>query len=344
MIVLVHSRDTWMALGPGGASIANAMLPLAMGVDLFFLISGFLMVLTTREAMLGIRGARDFLARRFARIGPLFAIMSVLDLLVEHGWRALGQPSIVGVYLEGLLFMPHDPQASPLYFHMAMGVSWTLCFESYFYVMFAASMGLGRFRYAALMAWFASTLVLWPLWVGHFTLDPRAAFMGDVRYLALVNNPIVWDFMLGMLAGALYSMTWRPHAATVLLGVLVVLVWLALHWRALGLIDFHGPAGWGLPMAIIFLAVCMLDRHAHGAWPAFAIGLGDLSYALYLVHVPVFILVGDSIQAWSLENSPAAIMLLAIRPLLAIGIAVMVHRYLEKPVLLAMRRRLSVSS
>ena len=204
MVVLVHSRSVLMGTVTGQAVADHVLLPMAMGVDLFFLISGFLMVLTTQD----FDGTRTytwrFTAKRIARIWPLFAIVSVIAVAVDHhGIHGFLKGSVLLPYLEGLLFIPHNPAASPLYFQMAVGVAWTLCFECYFYLVFAVCMLFGQYRYWAMAGWFAVTLIAVPPLRGGYNLGVASQPLVEwSRYANLAINPIVWEFVLGMLAGS----------------------------------------------------------------------------------------------------------------------------------------------
>ena len=89
--------------------------------------------------------------------------------------------TLVLSYLEGLAFVPHDPAASGIYFSMAVGVAWTLCFEWYFYLVFGAAMLFGRWRYLTMAAWFALTLLAISLYRSGYTLH-----MGEQPVVALL--------------------------------------------------------------------------------------------------------------------------------------------------------------
>ncbi|RLM48911.1 acyltransferase, partial [Halobellus sp. Atlit-31R] len=82
LVVLTHARYFFLDT-PTWQLAEQWLRPGAMGVDLFFVISGFIMVYTTRHAA-GTRGeAVDFLVRRFARILPLYALVTVVWLTVN---------------------------------------------------------------------------------------------------------------------------------------------------------------------------------------------------------------------------------------------------------------------
>lgn len=342
MVVMVHSRSVLQGT-PVGQAVATAMLPLGMGVDLFFLISGFLMVLTTRDFD-GTRAyAWRFTAKRLARIWPLFAIVSMLAVAVDHhGIHGYLTPSVLLPYLEGLVFIPHNPAASGIYFQMAVGVAWTLCFECYFYFVFAACMLCGRWRYGGMALWFAVTLVLIPVLRGGYNLGVASQpLVTWSRYANLAFNPIVWEFVLGMLAGGLYGarLTVR-HAAVVYVAMVVSIAALLMGWHRIGMQNFFGPGGWGAPLAILFFGVVLLAKRSDIRAPAWSIWLGELSYSLYLVHVYVFEIVQRVLVHVPMGADTAKLALFVLRPTLAVACAWLTFRYVEAPASAWMRKAL----
>jgi hypothetical protein len=346
MVVLVHSRSMLMGTALGKSAADHVLLPMAMGVDLFFLISGFLMVWTTRDFDGSRAYARTFLLKRFARIWPLFAVMTLVALLVEHGLRGLFDRSVLPAYLEGLAFVPHDPAASGIYFRMAVGVAWTLCFEWYFYLVFAAAMLCGRWRYVAMAAWFALTLLAIPLLRGGYTLDVAAQpLVTWSRYANLAVNPIVWDFVAGMAAGWLYGARIEIRSAgKIRAAVAIALALLLVGWDRLGMLNFFGPRGWCAPLMIVFAGLVLLAKAGALKVPRWSVWLGGISYSLYLVHVYVFVLLQRVATAIGLGHPAFEITLFVLRPVVAVACAWMVFRYVESPLSAWVRRRLSGES
>ena len=83
LVVLTHARYSFSDT-PTWPLAEQLLRPGAMGVDLFFVISGFIMVYTTRR-LAGTPGeALDFLVRRFARIWPLYAVVTLIYLTVTN--------------------------------------------------------------------------------------------------------------------------------------------------------------------------------------------------------------------------------------------------------------------
>ena len=342
MVVMVHSRSVLMDTAAGKVVADHVLLPMGMGVDLFFIISGFLMMFTSQNFDGTKAYAWQFIAKRAARIWPLFAVVMPVALVVEHGMHGFLDPSIAFPYLEGLAFIPHNPSASGIYFQMAVGVAWTLCFECYFYLLFAACMLFGRWRYAVMAAWFALTLVALPLIRGSYSLNVATQpLMEWSRYANLAINPIVWDFVIGMIGGWLYisdfkvERTWKIYAVVTVLSLLLL-----IGWNRLGMVNFFGPHGWGAPMAILFFGSLMLAKVDALKVPAWSVWLGDISYSLYLIHVYVFEILQRVVNAIPMNHDASNAVLFVIRPVAAVICAWLTFRYVETPLSTWARKRL----
>ena len=120
-------------------------LPWAAGVDVFFVISGLIMVHASR-GLFAREGARGtFLKRRLARIVPLYWAVTLLYLAVALTTPALLNSALLdpAPILASFLFIPFtrpDGAVQPLY-----SLGWTLNFEMLFYVLFAATIGWPKF-------------------------------------------------------------------------------------------------------------------------------------------------------------------------------------------------------
>ncbi|MFS8087214.1 MAG: acyltransferase family protein, partial [Acidobacteriota bacterium] len=192
MVVLWHSSRFispyytglgWTLFGGGSA----------MGVEMFFVLSGFIMVYTTTAGTPVSAG--NFLLRRFIRIWPLYMICTGLVILQQ------GVSSVDGSGLfQSLTFIPVRNDQLPL-----LGVGWTLNFEMYFYVIFGLCMLLGRLRWAAFFGWVVLTLVVLPLATGRtFMLAASESYHYSVPYLNLATSPLIWLFSVGVAAGLIY--------------------------------------------------------------------------------------------------------------------------------------------
>ena len=282
MVVVVHERyylrgTTWEPFAE------SAMRAGGMGVDLFFLISGFIMAHTTGGVGGGGVAAARFVVRRFARIWPVYAILMLIAIPQIHGlayfsdqWRSIAM---------AMLFLPLDASQLP-YLGTPYPLGWTLNYEMYFYLLLGACLLLDRWRWLALAAWFAAVTIAIPVWAGSFSLDTRQGH-GWSAFAEQVSNPIALDFLTGVLIG-LFHRNFRPLISGRLRGGLSLVALgttgFAIFWNLHDNTLFHGLAGWGWPLALMLFALSAADRAMTIPTPLPVVWLGQISYSLYLSH------------------------------------------------------------
>jgi len=236
----------------------------ASGVDLFFVISGFVMVYSSGDLFSARNGAVTFLGRRFARIAPLYWLATAIAIPVmslPHDWGSL---------LASYLFIPYRQLNGTIV--PSLGVGWTLNFEMYFYVLFSAAVILRR---SIAVPAVCGALVL-IVFLGHL-LQPTFA------PLQFWSDPIALEFVFGMTLALFYIRGVRLPAP---LRFCLVISGIAV----LGFFDTNMPPSgfrviqWGVPAAMIF-AGTVLGTDINFGWLRGTVKtLGDASYALYLTH------------------------------------------------------------
>ncbi len=243
--------------------------PWDAGVDIFFVISGFVIVHASARLFAAPGGPKIFLRRRLTRIVPLYWIMSTAFVAVLLLNRAeihgdIGGPEFLAA---SYLFIPWKRPDGVM--QPAFGLGWTLNYEMFFYAVFMPFLLLAR-RYAVA----GLALVFGALVVFH------ADFAG-VPQLAFWSDPIILEFVFGMIIALLAARSVAlPLAlrAGLMAGAIV-----AFHCNA----DGHGlrPVIFGLPAAC-FVACAVLSRpkKTFSMPERFLLRLGDASYAMYLVH------------------------------------------------------------
>ncbi|GGB07503.1 acyltransferase [Brucella endophytica] len=276
----------------------------AAGVDLFFVISGFIM---------GTVGLSDspggFMVKRILRIVPLYWAITLLMCAASlvPGLFAnftFDLPRLV----TSLFFIPFENPQGKIWPLVVVG--WTLNYEMFFYVLFALGLWLRRPILVPVLAIAALTANGW-------LLRPEATIP------RFYTDQLLLEFAIGLLLSrAMFFKNALLGAALAIAGVVSLLSWgLASdtpEWR----IVF-----WGLPAAAIVAGFVAIERA--GAFPAQALRplekVGDASYSLYLTHGLVLAVVGKFVWHGSL---------LAILTALVASIAVaMLSYYLfERPV------------
>jgi peptidoglycan/LPS O-acetylase OafA/YrhL len=267
MVVCVHLQAlAGMAGAPARLTEAGNA-----GVDLFFVISGFIMVFTT-----GRKPQRPlpFLGSRVRRIAPLYWIVTLAVFAVARLAPALIQntPSDPGRLIASLLFLPAqrlDGTLRPVVF-----VGWTLNFEMAFYVLFALGLLAPR-RWIGVLAT-AAVLVLAVAW--GWMARPASPILG------FYTTPMVIEFGLGMLLGLAWPHLRAPKGMTLPLACAALAafgVMLGAPWLWPGAERLFA---FGLPATVIVAAALMLERQGRAVrWP-WLTALGAASYAVYLSH------------------------------------------------------------
>jgi peptidoglycan/LPS O-acetylase OafA/YrhL len=326
LAVLTHHvcNEKVAHVGGAAAPLDNLAIGVA-GVDLFFVISGFVMVYSS-ESLFARRGAaKIFLLRRLARIVPLYWMVTaaiIAYLLAAHGLAVLMALHSPGGLIASFLFFPYvRPDGLVFPVHV---LGWTLNYEMFFYVLFAVALLLPR--RAAVMA-------ITALFVG-FTVIGRL-FALPLPF-AFWFDPIILEFCFGMAIALAYRAgVSLPRAGGWILIVAAIAAFAAstvltvsAPWRALM---------WGVPSAAI-VAALVLSRQGAAAGPigrAFGF-LGDASYSIYLTHLLVLPVVGWTLPRWiDFSQMPIPAMLWAyavIAYVCAVAAACACYLLFERPV------------
>lgn len=236
----------------------------AVGVDIFFVISGLVIFLSTEGKALP---PGKFLLYRLFRIVPAYWFYTLLmALLVVFAQPVLPDQTVDwSHFLLSLLFVPSEnPGGYGIY--PTLNVGWTLNYEMLFYVLFAWAL-LFRLQVRLLVV-AALLFAVCQAWTGYGWVSQ------------FYRSDIVYEFLLGIAIGMLHRRGWiRPGLWLPLVGISGAL-----------LMIYHSPPQprflvWGLPSAVLVMACMALERFfEHNRTLKL---LGDCSYSVYLMHVLV---------------------------------------------------------
>jgi peptidoglycan/LPS O-acetylase OafA/YrhL len=298
------------------------------GVDLFFVVSGYVMVSSSSSLFGAPGGAATFLSRRLIRIVPLYWAASTVLLvhtLMRHSDLQSADLSW-GALIASFAFIPYPRPSGE--FGPLLKVGWTLNYEMFFYVIFAAALAFRR----------AVALALVVCVVAGVAIASMAVWPG-AQITSVWPAPIIAEFAFGVLVGA---MKLRGAQLSRWVSALLIIIGTALLLApyAFGLTEPRLLL-WGAPMAMIVAGAALGEWKGEGVFSRGMAKLGDASYALYLIH-PFMILprllwqrlIGsDGPWIWWPMWYAAALMLGSI------AVALIVHRYFEAPVTRYMKRR-----
>lgn len=329
---LEHEAASLPTAGPTG--FAPVLLDLSgAGVDLFFVISGFVMVYASRDLFAAPGAARLFLLRRAARIVPLYWLVTTLFLLMLGASHVLSSaPPTAAEIIKSYLFIPYGPQdggaMQPVY-----KLGWTLNYEVAFYLVFAATLVLpARLAVAAVVLLFSALVAL------------GVACPPEAGVLAFWANPIILEFAFGAALAIAYHDGLRFGPAT---GGVVALAGVAGFAATTVLtLDAHGawrPLVWGVPAALLF-AGPVLSHARRPRWRGAGalVVLGDASYAIYLLHPLVVRGLRVAVDRAAPGTPPwlfVGLGLLGVVPL-----AILVHDRVERPLTRVLCQILGVRS
>lgn len=312
-VVVFHAMEAWRDRVDGAAIYwANG----SAGVDIFFVISGFVMVVSSERLIGRADGWLEFLRRRFIRIIPLYWLITTIKLagILVFPAEARHGPPVLDNIISSYLFLPSRDglgNVSPV-----LPVGWTLNYEMLFYILFALALFV-RVNVLKVIVPILGALSI----VALFRTDDWPA----VTDLA---NTLVFEFVFGVCL-----------ARWVLSGYQLERGWswllLALGGAAISTLPMGGRdlqvLAWGIPALAIVTAAVSLEGTLGRRLPQWLLFLGDASYSIYLVH---FVLTtGLGIIAAKLHlHAPACEAAMVVLCLIGAGIVGgAVHWWIERP-------------
>lgn len=326
MLVVVMHLTQAISVYITGAGAGHYWENGSAGVDIFFVISGFVMASSTSStrtagAASRVSAAWIFMQRRIVRIAPLYWLYTLLKvaLLLAAPGLAL-KSSIEPAHLAAtLLFIPAlSPWGAiqPL-----LPVGWTLNFEMLFYVVFAAAMALGMPRIRFCVAVFLALMV-------------AGQYLGNWVPLAFYAHSIVFEFILGVCIAHLFSAKKNtPTPGLLALGAGVFLMF-AVDWGA----SPDRLTTWGLAAALVVLGAVWLEPWiARSRLAGKCALLGDASYSIYLSHTFV---VPAGVLACKQMGVQNGVLILLIVGLAVVAAGCASYLLMERPMTRALQRLL----
>lgn len=290
------------------------IIPWNAGVDVFFVISGFVMVYLS-DGQFGRRGvAWAFLVRRALRIVPpywLFTTLMMATALLfgEHVRNSEATPAVLATSYAFIPWPRADGAINPL-----LSQGWTLNYEAFFYLAFAAALPFRRGLILLSSGFVALSLV-------HYWLSP------DWVAPWFWSQPIILEFIAGIALGKLYLRGVRlsPGVAA-MLAVAALAMLFAMRHLDQGIIR---PISLGIP-ALLLCASLALAREPDRlpAWRRAMVAGGDSSYTLYLSHT---FTAHALLLVWAWTGYEAPWLGMAVAVIGAMLAAHILYRLVERP-------------
>jgi exopolysaccharide production protein ExoZ len=321
MIVFTHGWDQLPWLKERIPNVAQS------GVDLFFVISGFIMVYVTAKAG---SSALHFMRMRIHRIVPLYWLYTFATAALLLAAPNLFKTSAFTVshFLQSLLFIPHWGPTGSISPMILLG--WTLNYEMFFYAIFAIAMAILAARRVPLAI--AMLLVL-PILGLLINFGGSAA--GE-----FYSNEIILEFIFGMLLAPLFlngvlDRVGAPIGIALIAAGIIGLCIGGYHFESSRALSF------GVPAALIVAGALSVEATRHVAKVQPFLLLGDASYSIYLAHLfPIALLrFGWNRAMLPTDGLGPVLAFMAIALLCGALAGVASYLFLERPLLRAMHRQ-----
>jgi exopolysaccharide production protein ExoZ len=315
-VVLFHSTVLWHdKFAPSVVPWENGNA----GVDLFFVISGFIMVLSSRRLLGQPDGWSRFMVLRLVRIAPMYWLATAAKLAAVAAVPALALHTHPTAWnsVAAFLFVPARDAIGVI--RPPLDVGWTLSFEMLFYLVFASALFL---RVEPLR-------VVGPVMAALAVLSLARTIDGAA--ITTLASPIVLEFIFGMLIAQAFLGTSSPRVFSPW-----TIAMSAAGLLCLALVPTDGVwnrvAIWGLAAAATLAGSVVADRWLDRLMPRLFVRIGEASYSLYLTHGFVLPVVGLVLARTGLAGNVLGGMLIVSCLVVSTLAALVVYRFVEVPI------------
>lgn len=343
LVVFYHTSSHVRAAGIEQGALFSASEAIGFaGVDIFFVISGFIMAYTTATAA-GGKASWAFARRRLARIysgyWPFFLIA-----LAVFAWANPEQLKIASLVRSWFLWPANN---------LLLAVSWTLIFEMFFYVVFTCLIFFSEARRALLLNLILAFVIAWSI---YSQFGRQAYDMGHLEFMTLAEYYMLSPYLAEFLAGAILANWSRRHPGR------HGWTWLAsgcLCFILSGLVNNELFAGeieqgyhvffrvllFGSASLMVLTGLVRLENAARIAPVRFSVLVGGASYAIYLSHT-LLLTVSQHLGFNSFASAAGAFcakLLFFGLTLVILAYSIAHYRFLERPLHHGFKRVLGIS-
>ncbi|MEC5157623.1 acyltransferase family protein [Chryseobacterium sp. MP_3.2] len=279
----------------------------SVGVPIFFVISGYIMVYSTKKFKNDEIKSNmiSFIKKRVIRIIPLYYLLTL-------GWMILGgsvllyfQDDYFSRLIHSILFLPQN-QNFPVLF-----LGWSLNYEMFFYLIFAISLLFQKWRYFAILLFFSTLILL------GFLFSPENAF------LKMITGFLNVYFLLGIVLGLSLDKIKVDERILTVFSVLSICIFILYLFN---IISISNPFINTIPILLFVITFLIFDLFLKVKANSFLKMTGDISYSIYLCHP----FVGILFTKFQTDSVLLSILLFLIKIVLVIFISKVLYELVEK--------------
>lgn len=325
LLVVAYHNKTSGYVGSGNHDIFEYLFKGgAFGVDLFFIISGFIIAYSTKENTKN--NLINFTLKRLFRIYPILIVAITIYIFINPAYSS-------EEILRSYFFINRDySKAAPFFGYNVLFPAWSLSYEVYFYFVFALAMGVSHQK----RIFITSALLIIPALTLQLYFNAGISLNGNMHLqnanitpLNFFASPMMFEFVVGMflfkIMDCFEGFKYYKSASLILL-----LSFLACYFTTFRFaVGLYGFGSW----AILLIVAALLFEKNHGLKESRILTFfGDISYSLYLVHaitMQILMKYHDHVPFYG-NNSPLKFLVILIT---SIVLAWILHQVIEKPML-----------
>jgi peptidoglycan/LPS O-acetylase OafA/YrhL len=316
MVMILHSTFYTSERLDSNTIVYNAGFN---GVKLFFIISGFVMIMSSENLNENSRGWIIFGVKRIIRIVPIYWIITSYKIivLIFASFLIYHARLDIGFILKSYFFIPAINKDGM--FHPFYGVGWTLNFEMFFYLLFTISLAL---KIRPIL--FLSIILIFLSVISIF----KTSNWPDVSFYA---NPIILNFLYGMIGAKLIlygiKLPQRLAIPLILISLFIIFCPITGIFTSLSFL-LYNEIVISIATFLVVYGAASIDGYWNKKIPSIFIFLGAASYSLYLIHPSVAPSAPTLIK---LFHSKMIFLSVTLGVIGSILVAVVFYRFCEKP-------------
>ncbi|PAC04130.1 acyltransferase family protein [Escherichia coli] len=295
----------------------------SIGVDIFFIISGFIISLATEKD----NGVKSFALKRIFRIYPVYLFFIITMIIMIPSMPAID-------IIKSMLFVNLNYSLEAPYFgYSVIFVGWSLTYEVLFYFYFLISIVIGR-KYRVIVCSFLilSSFAACNYYIyGTIVFDIKKPMMDmdAAGLLKLLSSPMFIEFIIGMVFYEIHKKIKSINQSQTVISLSIIAI--ILSFASLYNIQRldHGPTSMGAIAAVIIFTLIVINNAIK--YNKLFIYLGDISYSLYLSHAVIITFIKINHSEISAIFHTTGISFFMIVVLLSIIMATITHKIIEVP-------------
>ncbi|GAA4332073.1 acyltransferase [Mucilaginibacter gynuensis] len=330
MVVFCHVVNAVYNYDHGQSLLAKKQFILwgTSGVDIFFVISGFIIYITTVNKNRQADSAPAFMLKRALRIYPLYWLFTTVYVLLILSGLAFRSNPITPLYtISSYLLIPADKPGHHGFIHPIVSQGWTLAYELYFYLIFSLGILLKQKKHFILYLCISLSVL------AGLALSFKSVYL---PVTGLISSPLIMEFVLGVLLARLFLHLQKSQLlfkSNYLCALLIAIALLALYFEPVNV----SRVAYRAPLAGLMLLTAAMLCPVRSAVNRYLIYLGDASYSVYLTHGLFSLAIGTLLKKGWLGMIDPSLIILLFTAIAIIG-GVLVYTWIEKPLMIRLKR------